>query len=130
MNVNIVANPDLVSKLRNGLTDFKLDLGRNLTDLHTGAWRIDDNFVEQFYTDSNYIVYKIGKYGRIQFYQSHRMPDEFIYVYFDNNKLEIRYNSEEATNVEKYLSKILYLTEHGNLEGFDTENEESFNQGN
>ena len=106
-DINIVANYITILRFKQ-LTEFKLDLGKSIVDRATKSIQVDDNFLAYQMYELDKMVYKIGTFGKINFYYNNSLPDKQIDIYFDK---DIHTKELNQTNIQDWIVNNLYNIE-------------------
>jgi hypothetical protein len=100
--------------------NWELDMGKKYSEKnHKGDMdvAIDDQFVLEFFAETNTLCYKVGRMGALSFYTSFAMPDNQIWVYNDEAKVMLEYEPLLLmANPEKYLTSLVMALEEATQE--------------
>lgn len=114
MKINIITNYATAMRFR-AMSQFKLDLGKkNLEQKGKDTkMKISDMFVDSFFKNYGFLIYKIGIYGSIDFYYANIIDASNIYIFIDQTEHEFKIPSDISDkDLEKWLSVKLFEITH------------------
>lgn len=118
----IVANSFILKKFSK-IDIFKRELGDNLTgaiDPNSKGMKIKikDDFIKRYNSNTNNIIHKYGKIGKLNFYQDQNLKNNEFVAFTKDNIFEIDIDNIEElnNNPSEYLGKVLENLDNVNNE--------------
>lgn len=114
MKINVVTNYSTAMRFR-AMSQFQLDLGKKNLEQKGKETRmkISDMFVDSFFKNYGFLIYKIGIYGTIDFYYANIVDGNKIYIFINELENEFKIPPDLSdTDLEKWLSVKLFEITH------------------
>jgi hypothetical protein len=103
---------------------WELDMGRKYSNRNAKGdmeVAIQDQFVLEFFSETNTLCYKVGRMGSLSFYTSFALPDNQVWLYNEDAKVSMPFQKMMLqANPEKYIASLVMALE----EATQTEEEE------